>query len=183
MTCMPKSAPNLALVGPMGAGKSTVAALLAPLLGLRVVDTDAEIERGAGMPVADVFRRHGEAAFRQMEREALARLLDATGRVLATGGGAVLEPATRDLLRRRAFVVHLHAGAEEQLARLGNDASRPLLQCPDPAARLRELAIEREPLYAAVAGFRIDTTGLAAQQVAHRIRAALEGQWRPGDAA
>ncbi|MCE7031886.1 shikimate kinase [Lysobacter sp. GX 14042] len=180
---MPKPAPNLALVGPMGAGKSTVATLLAPLLGLRAVDTDAEIERGAGMPVAEVFRRHGEAGFRRMERETLARLLGAAGQLLATGGGAVLDPATRDLLRRRAFVIHLHAGAGEQLARLHGDVGRPLLQCPDPAARLRELAAVRDPLYAAVAGLRIDTNGLSPRQVADRLHATLEGAWRPGETA
>lgn len=182
MTCAPRSAPNLALVGPMGAGKSTVAALLAPLFGLRAVDADSEIERAAGISISELFERGGEAAFRQMERGTLARLLDATGLVLATGGGAVLDPGTRALLRRRAFVVHLHAGVDAQLARLRGDDRRPLLQCRDPAARLRDLAGQRDPLYAAVADLRIDTTGLSPQQVTDRVRAAVEERWCRGEA-
>ena len=178
-----KPAPNLALVGPMGAGKSSVAALLAPLLGLHRVDTDADIERAAGVAIATLFERDGEARFRVLERDALALRLAASGQVLATGGGAVLDPGNRALLRRRAFVVHLHATPAEQSARLRGDHGRPLLQGPDAAERLQRLAAERDPLYAQVADLRIDTGGHSPAQVAQRVLAGLEGRWRPGEAA
>lgn len=178
-----KSAPNIALVGPMGAGKSSIAALLAPSLGLQAADSDAEVERIARMTVAAVFERHGEPAFRQMECASLERLLAGSGRLVATGGGAVLDPGVRALLGRRAFVVHLHAAPTEQLARLRGDASRPLLQGPDPAARLRQLAAGRDPLYASVADLRIVTDRLSPQQVARKVREGLDGRWQRGEAA
>lgn len=178
-----KPAPNLALVGPMGAGKSSVAALLAPLLGLQGADTDADVERSAGMAIAALFERDGEARFRALERDTLARRLAGNGQVLATGGGVVLDPGNRALLRQRAFVVHLHATPAEQAARLRGDHGRPLLQGPDPTERLQRLAAERDPLYAQVADLRIDTGGHSPAQVAQRVLAGLEGRWRPGEAA
>lgn len=178
-----KSAPNLALVGPMGAGKSSVAAILAGLAGLEWVDVDAEVERSADAPVSRIFERSGEAAFREMERTTLQRLLQSSGLLVATGGGAVLHASSRELLVRRAFVVHLHASPAEQMARLEGDRSRPLLQGHDADARLRQLACERDPLYAAVADLRVDTGGLAPGQVAARIHAGLEGSWRREAAA
>lgn len=178
-----KSAPNIALVGPMGAGKSSVAALLAPLLGLQDMDADAEVERDARMAVAAIFERYGEPAFRRLEQQALGRLLADSGRVVATGGGAVLDPDTRALLGDRAFVVHLHVTPAEQLARLRGDASRPLLQAVNPAAQLRQLATERDPLYASVADLRIVTERLSPQQVARKVREGLDGRWQRGEAA
>lgn len=173
-----KSAPNLALVGPMGAGKSSVAAILAGRTGLERVDVDAEVERVAGTSVTAIFGHSGEAAFRELEAAALQRLLQGSGLLVATGGGAVLDPTSRALLAERAFVVHLHATPAEQMARLAGDTSRPLLQGHDPAARLEQLARERDPLYAAVADLRVDTAGSTPGQVASRIHAALEGRWR-----
>ena len=178
-----KSAPNLALVGPMGAGKSSVAAILAGLAGLEWVDVDAEVERFTGAPVSRIFERSGEAAFREMERTALQRLLQSSGLLVATGGGAVLDASNRDLLVRRAFVVHLHASPAEQVVRLEGDRSRPLLQGHEAAARLRQLACERDPLYSAVADLRIPTGGLAPEQVAARVLDALETRWRREAAA
>ena len=162
----------------MGAGESSVASILAELAKLEHVDLDAEVESLAGAPVSAIFERSGEAAFRKLEAATLRRLLEGPGLLVATGGGAVLDPGSRALLARRAFVVHLHATPAEQLARLSGDTSRPLLQGHDAAARLEQLARERDPLYAAVADLRVDTGGSAPEQVASRIHAALDGRWR-----
>ena len=178
-----KSAPNLALVGPMGAGKSSVATMLAGQTGLEPKDVDTEVERVAGASVSTIFGHSGEAHFRELEAAALQRLLQGAGLLVATGGGAVLAPANRTLLAERAFVVYLHATPGEQMARLAGDTSRPLLQGHDAAARLQQLSHEREPLYAAIADLRIDTGGLTPDQVALHIRDALEGRWRRGVAA
>ncbi len=178
-----KPAPNLALVGPMGAGKTSVARMLAPLLGLRFADTDLDIEHAAGLAVAALFERDGEAGFRRLEREALARRLAGHGQVLATGGGAVLDPDNRALLRARAFVVHLHASPAEQSARLQGDHSRPLLQGLDTTARLEALAAARDPLYAAVADLHLDTGGTPPAEVTRQLMAGLEGRWHPGETA
>lgn len=167
----------------MGAGKSSVASILAKLAGLGHVDLDAEVERLADAPVSAIFEHAGEAAFRELEAATLRRLLEGSGLLVATGGGAVLDPASRALLARRAFVVHLHATPAEQMARLSGDTSRPLLQGHDAAARLQQLARERDPLYAAVADLRVDTGGLTPEQVASRIHASLEGRWQCGVAA
>ncbi|WP_222565084.1 shikimate kinase [Novilysobacter antarcticus] len=164
---------NIILVGPMAAGKSRIGRELAERCGLRLVDADAEIEREAGASIALIFEREGEAGFRKRERAMLAGLLTQDGMVLATGGGAVLDAGTRALLSDRGFVVHLHASPATQLARAAGDTGRPLLQHPDPATVLQTLAIQRDPLYAAVSAMRIDTDGLAPSQVCSRIVAGL----------
>lgn len=164
---------NIILVGPMGAGKSRIGHELAWRCGRRLVDADTEIEREAGISITGIFQRDGEAGFRQRERDMLAALLQADGLVLATGGGAVLDAGTRALLARRGFVVHLHASPATQLQRIAGDTARPLLQQDDPAAVLHALAIERAPLYAAVADLRIDTDGLDPADVVARILASL----------
>lgn len=160
---------NIILVGPMGAGKSRIGPELARRCSRRLVDADAEIERDAGTSIADIFHSEGEDGFRRREREKLATLLQDDGLVLATGGGAVLDAGTRALLVERGFVVHLHASPATQLARIAGDAGRPLLQQDDPAAVLHALAIERAPLYAAVADLRIDTDGLDPADVVAEI--------------
>jgi shikimate kinase len=172
-------APNLVLVGPMGAGKTTVGRLLAARSGLAFVDLDTEVERRAGARVLELFEREGEAGFRVREREALAALLAGEGQVLATGGGAVLDPASRALMRARAFVAWLQADAAAQLRRLEGDLSRPLLQRGDRGAVLRELAARRDPLYAEVADLRVDTGNDAAERVAEALAAELASRWRP----
>jgi len=164
---------NIILVGPMGAGKSRIGRELAWRCGRRLVDADAEIEREAGISITGIFQRDGEAGFRQRERDMLAALLQDDGLVLATGGGAVLDADTRALLVERGFVVHLHASPATQVQRIAGDTARPLLQQDDPAAVLRALAIERAPLYAAVADLRIDTDGLDPADVVAKILASL----------
>ena len=169
---------NLILVGPMGAGKSSIGQQLARRFGLRFVDADAAVESDVGASVAQVFEREGEAGFRRRESDALATLLVHDGLVLATGGGAVLDAANRALMQRRGFVVHLHASQAQQLARLADDTSRPLLARPDRAQVLDALAIARAPLYAQVADLVFDTDALDAAAAADALGDLLAAQWR-----
>lgn len=172
-------APNLVLVGPMGSGKSSIGRRLAERLGLAFADADREIEAEAGASIATIFECAGEAAFRAREHAVLARLLAAEGHVIATGGGAVLDPRTRALLRERGFVVHLHADVAQQLARLARDRSRPLLAGGDREQVLQRLADVRGPLYAEVADLRFDTAALDTAAATARLGRLLDAHWRP----
>ncbi len=140
---------SIVLIGMMGVGKSSIGRRLAARLGIPFVDADAEIERAAQMSIADFFARHGEAAFRSGEARVIARLLNGGPQVLATGGGAVMEPATRELIREKGVSIWLSAEFELLLRRISKrKAERPMLQTADPAATLRELLAVREPIYA-----------------------------------
>lgn len=175
---------NLILVGPMGAGKTCIGERLAGLCELRLFDLDREIERDSGATVTGIFEREGEAGFRRREAAMLARLLEADGIVLATGGGAVLDGGNRALLRRRGFVVHLQASVAQQLERLAQDHTRPLLARPDREQVLHGLAALRTPLYAEVADLEFDGGDLDADAAAARLAALLAHRWqRPGVAA
>jgi shikimate kinase len=176
-------APNLALVGPMGAGKSAIGRLLAERLGLRFADLDHEVEACAGTGIATIFDCEGEAGFRNRERSKLQALLGDDGLVLATGGGAVLGMDNRRLLRERCFVVHLHLDVAGQLQRLARDRNRPLLQRPDREQVLRELASVREPLYAEIADLRFDTGDESATHAATMLAGQLQAHWQRGMAA
>ncbi len=171
-------ASNLILVGPMGAGKSCIGQRLAGRYGLRLADADREIERRSGARVAEIFEHEGEDGFRARESAVLAELLGEDGVLLATGGGAVLAPGNRRLLRERGFVVHLCVSVEQQLQRLAHDRSRPLLARGDRAEVLRELALQRAPLYAEVADLAFDTGALGADAAATALAAELDRQWR-----
>jgi shikimate kinase len=146
----PSPRKTIALVGLMGAGKTSIGRRLAQRLGLPFIDADAEIEAAAGMSIEEIFQRHGEASFRDGERRVIARLLDTPPHVLATGGGAFMDPATRALLRARAVTVWLRAEIELMLARVGRRSinNRPLLKGRDPRAVLEALIAERYPVYA-----------------------------------
>jgi len=138
----------IALVGMPGGGKSTVGKQLARAIGVPFVDSDQEIELRIGGSIKDFFERHGEAAFRDVETEAIADLLARPGEcVLATGGGAVLRERNRELLHAGAVVLYLRATPEDLFRRLKHDTTRPLLQVRDPLAKLRELHQQRDPLY------------------------------------
>ena len=140
---------SIVLVGMMGVGKSSVGRRLAALLGIPFVDADSEIEKAAGMSVADIFSRHGEADFRSGEARVIARLLEGGPQVLATGGGAFMNPNTRHSIREKGVSVWLKADLDVLLRRISKRRSeRPLLQTPDPAETLRALLAEREPIYA-----------------------------------
>ena len=177
------NAPNLVLVGPMGAGKTSIGKRLADRFGLAFVDSDREVEAHTGARVATIFDCEGEAGFRARERASLATLLAGEGLVVATGGGAVLDAGTRALLRTRGFVVHLHVGIEEQLQRLARDRTRPLIARADREDVLRRLAGERAPLYAEVADVRFETDGLGPSEACTRLGHLLDDRWRRGAAA
>jgi len=140
---------SIVLIGMMGVGKSSIGRRLGARLGIAFVDADAEIERAAGMSIADIFARHGEDAFRSGEARVIARLLSGGPQVLATGGGAVMNAATRALIREKGVSIWLAAEFDLLMRRISKrKADRPMLQTADPAATLRELLAEREPIYA-----------------------------------
>lgn len=163
--------PRVVLVGPMGAGKSTVADLLAQAWGVAARDTDADIEAREGRSVSDIFVDSGEAAFRALEREAVATALVAHDGVLALGGGAVLDAGTRDLLAGHP-VVFLRVGLAEAVKRVGLGIGRPLL-LGNVRSRVKQLLDERTPIYESVATITIDTDGRTPEDVAAEIREAL----------
>ena len=176
-------APNLVLVGPMGAGKTSIGRRLAERFGLQFVDADHHIEQRTGATIAAIFEHVGEAGFRERERCALAELLAGEGQLVATGGGAVLDAQNRERIRERGFVVYLSAGIDAQLKRRQRDRTRPLLQRADREQVLRELAHQREPLYREVADLVMDTDGLTAADAATRLALQLAGRWQINGAA
>jgi shikimate kinase len=140
---------SIVLVGMMGVGKSSVGRRLAARLGIPFADADTEIEKAAGMSIADIFARHGEADFRSGEARVIARLLESGPQVLATGGGAFMNVKTRDAIRAKGVSIWLKAEFEVLLRRISKRRNeRPLLQTDDPAETLRTLLAEREPIYA-----------------------------------
>jgi shikimate kinase len=165
--------PSIFLVGPMGSGKSAVGRQLARMLRRDFLDSDAEIEARTGVDIAFIFEKEGEAGFRRREREAIDALTALPCIVLATGGGAVLDPANRAALASRGLVVYLDASVSQQLARTRSSSHRPLLETPDPAQRLAALMAEREPLYRELAVLVVDTDGRMVREVAQEIRRRL----------
>ncbi|HXW48461.1 MAG TPA: shikimate kinase [Xanthobacteraceae bacterium] len=140
---------SIVLIGMMGVGKSSIGRRLGARLGVPFVDADAEIEKAAGMSIADIFARHGEAAFRSGESRVIARLLDGGPQVLATGGGAVMNADTRALIKEKGVSIWLSAEFDLLMRRISKrKAERPMLLTADPAATLRGLIAERGPIYA-----------------------------------
>lgn len=137
----------IVLVGLMGVGKTTIGRRLASVLGLPFLDADAEIEAAAGCTIEDMFARHGEAAFRDGERRVIARLLSGAPMVLATGGGAYMDPETRRLIKERGLSIWLRADLELLLRRVSKRANRPLLKRGDPRAIMTDLIERRYPVY------------------------------------
>ncbi len=175
---------NLVLIGPMGAGKSTLAAGLGDLLGRPSRDLDREIEAASGSTVASLFERFGEAHFRAQENAVLESMLAEDGQVVACGGGVVLAARNRDLLADRAFVVWLDAPVDLLERRLRGDVARPLLRAPNLEARLNELASQRDALYADVANLRFPVTDVPAIEQAATLASMLPHPWTqalPGD--
>ena len=138
----------IVLVGLMGVGKTTVGRRLGARLGLPFVDADHEIELAAGLSVAEIFDRYGEAHFRDGERRVIARLIDGSAKVIATGGGAFMNDATRALILDRATAVWLDADIDTLAARVSRRDNRPLLRGKDARTVLRKLAEVRNPVYA-----------------------------------
>ncbi|MGH6729874.1 MAG: shikimate kinase [Sphingomicrobium sp.] len=138
---------SLVLVGMMGAGKSSIGRRLAARLDIPFVDADGEIERAAGMTISDIFAMHGESSFRSGEARVIARLLDAGPQVLATGGGAFMNPDTRALIGKKGISVWLMAEYDILMRRIRRRSDRPLLDTDNPAETLKALIDERYPVY------------------------------------
>jgi shikimate kinase len=164
--------PLVVLVGTMGAGKTTVGRLVADALGVDFLDTDHVVEDRAGKAVAEIFVDDGEGTFRALERVAVADALATHSGVLALGGGAVLDPATRDLLEGHR-VVFLRVGLSDAAQRVGLGVSRPLL-LGNVRGRIKQLLDERTPVYESVARHTVDTAGLTPDEVTAQVCAVVE---------
>ena len=160
---------NIFLVGPMGAGKSTIGRHLADELHLDFFDSDQEIERRTGADIAWIFDLEGEDGFRKREENVINDLTDKQGIVLATGGGSIVTKAVRNRLSARGIVVYIQTTIDKQVARTQRDKRRPLLQNEDPEQVLRDLAEMRNPLYEEVADYIVDTDDQSARAVANQI--------------
>lgn len=167
---------NIFLIGPMGSGKSAVGKQLAKDMGLRFVDSDAEIEKRTGVDISYIFEREGEAGFRARERDVIAELVARKAVVLSTGGGAVTDTETRRRLADNGTVVYLRTTIAQQLERTRNTRHRPLLMNRDPKTVLTELMDERGPLYEEIADLIVDTGGRRVSTVVQEIRKKLKQQ-------
>ncbi len=169
---------NLVLVGFMGSGKSSVGRILSALTGFALVDTDALVVQEAEISIPEIFRRHGEEHFRQIETEVLQSLVGRIGLIVATGGGVAISAKNRDLMRQIGPVVWLDAETEQLHQRVKN-SKRPLLQTADPRQTIEDLYRAREPLYRESATVRIDSTRMTHRQTAEAVLAALKENGDP----
>ncbi len=164
--------PRVFLVGPMGAGKSTIGRLLADDLQLDFRDADREIEERSGVDIPWIFDKEGEAGFRDRETAMIEALAQLDGVLVSTGGGVVGRAENRELMAR-GTVVYLYASVDEQVRRTAKDKKRPLLQNANPRKVLEELMAIRDPLYREVADITVDTDGRSPRAVANEIRRQL----------
>ncbi|MCS5710034.1 shikimate kinase AroK [Candidatus Berkiella aquae] len=169
-----KRSVNLFLVGPMGAGKSTIGKQLAKELKLEFYDADQEIEARSGADIAWIFDVEGEDGFRKREAQVIDELSQLQGIVLATGGGAVLNADNRNRLAARGTVVYLFTTVEQQMRRTARDKRRPLLHTETPESTLRDLMGFRDPLYREVADVVVNTDGRTVRSVAAEVIKMLE---------
>jgi len=165
---------NIFLVGPMGAGKSTVGRQLAKALGRDFFDSDKEIEKRTGVSISWIFEMEGEVGFRAREKKVIDDLSQLKDIVLATGGGAVLSEDNRRALRSRGNVVYLSASAEQLFRRTSKDKTRPLLQTDDPKQQIINLLAERDPLYQNVADIELRTGDQSIQHAVAEVIKQLE---------
>lgn len=168
------SSGNLILVGMMGSGKTTMAKSLARQLGKVFVDSDEEITRRTGVTIPHIFDIEGEPGFRQREAAVIDELAKRDNMVLATGGGAVLTEANREVMARNGIVVYLKANVHDLWQRTRHDRGRPLLQTSDPQSKLRELLIQRDPLYEQVADIIIHSGKQSAHALMLQLIAEIE---------
>jgi shikimate kinase len=164
-----KAPNNIFLVGPMGAGKSTIGRRLANMLAMEFYDSDHEIEKRTGADIPLIFEIEGEEGFRKREKAVIDELSCKSGVVLATGGGAILDESNRQRLSERGVIVYLRTSVSQQLMRTRHDQNRPLLQTENPKEKLRELMEIRDPLYQGIAQVTVDTDGRSILSVANEI--------------
>lgn len=183
-----KPSRTIALVGMMGAGKTTIGRRLAPKLGFEFFDADVEIEKAAGMSVSDLFRMHGEQSFREGEAKVIARLLEGPPIVLATGGGALVTPETRELIKNKALSVWIQADIDMIVRRATKRGTRPLLQTGDPYETIERLMNERREYYAAAdihvesqPGPHADTVDLLLEAIAKHLASKPENNSTNGN--
>ena len=157
----------------MGAGKSAVGRQLARLLHLEFLDSDEEIERRTGVDIPFIFEKEGEEGFRKREAKVIDELSQRDGVVLATGGGAIVDPGSRSRLGARGFVVYLHTSVRQQLERTQRGRHRPLLDNADKEKILEDLMQQRDALYREVSDLVVETDGRRVQTVAREIQEAL----------
>ena len=162
------------LVGPMGAGKTTIGKQLAETLSMEFMDSDHEIESRTGVTIPHIFDVEGEEGFRRREEAMIDELTQKQNLVLATGGGAVIREINRQHLENRGTVIYLHASIDQLLERTSRDKNRPLLQTENPRAKLEELMAVREPLYRQIADIVIDTEQQPVTRVVKRIEQKLQ---------
>ncbi|MDP8079678.1 shikimate kinase AroK [Phocoenobacter skyensis] len=160
---------NIFLIGPMGAGKSTIGRQLAQLLGMNFIDSDTEIEQRAGASIDWIFDLEGEAGFRKREEKIINELTKEQGVVISTGGGSVLSKENRNMLSARGIVIYLETTVDKQFERTQRDKKRPLLQTEDPRAALEALAKQRNPLYEEIADITLQTDQQSAKVTASHI--------------
>ncbi len=169
---------NVYLLGMMGAGKTTIGRLLARRLKRPFYDSDHEVERRCGVGIPVIFEIEGEAGFRARESQAIGELTALEGIVLATGGGAVLDPENRRRLGARGTVVYLHAAPAALCERVRHDRNRPLLATADPLAKLEALYAQRDPLYREIADVVIETGQQSVTALARQLLERLEAEWK-----
>ena len=157
------------IIGQMGAGQSAVGRQLGRLLHLDFMDSDADIESRTGVDIPFIFEKEGEAGCRKREAKAIEDLTQKDGVVLATGGGAVMDPQNRSHLGARGFVIYLHTSVDQQLARTRKGRDRPLLANDDPSTVLETLMATRDPLYREIADLTVETDGRKVRAVANEI--------------
>lgn len=168
-----KKPKNLFLIGPMGAGKSAVGRQLARMLHMHFIDSDDEIEERTGVDIPFIFEKEGEEGFRVRETKVIEELTLKDGIVLATGGGAVVDPASRSVLGARGYVVYLYTSVDQQLERTRKGRERPMLENGDREQVLQELMEIRDPMYKEIADLVVETDGRRVQVVAREIVDAL----------
>ena len=171
---------SIFLVGMMGAGKTTIGRALAHKLRRPFVDTDRVLVERTGVPIATIFEIEGEAGFRRRESAVLAEIAQERGRVIATGGGIVLDPANREAMRAHGTVLYLRARIDHLWERVRHDTTRPLLATPQPREKLAALLEQRDPLYREAAHLVVETGPQSAASLVNRIVTALEAR-EPAD--